>query len=228
MTTPQEKTSAWETETGLINDVDAYISSARFGERDEYAAAVRATGAEGGVMFIVDLLDKDGELLATQGYSIGTGWIVSDDSLSISHPKRKNVVGATLYGQLQDRVVKGLGVNMDQYGLPTSAPSWNGLGFHWIQEEHATVSGDKRTSVMPSEFLGKKEGMAAAAPATPAAAPAPTSEVGAVLAALVAASENVKAFQLAATKVPGVATDDALMASVLDDGPEGFYAKHKA
>lgn len=227
MTTPEPK-SAWETETGLINDVDAYVTSPRFGKKDEYAAAVQATGAEGGEMFIVDLVGKDGELLASQGYSIGTGWIISDDGLEITHPKRKNVVGSSVYGQLQDRVVKGLGVNMDQYGLPTKATSWNGLGFHWMQEEHATVGGDRKTSVMPTEFLGKKEGIAVAAPASPAApAAAPVSDIEPVLAALVGASENVKSFQMTAIKLPAVVANDTLMASVLDDGPEGFYAKHK-
>ena len=228
----EEKVSAWETETGLINDVNGWIAHPKFGQKDEYTTAIVATGAEGGNMFLVDLIDENGEIVASQGYSIGTGWIVSDDGQSISHPKRRNVVGSTVYGQLQNRVVKDLGVNMDQYGHPTEAKSWNGLGFHWMQEEHDTVSKEKRTAAMPTEFLGKKDVSAVAT--APGAAPTttvkvtPKGEVEEQLAGLVASSENVKAFQLAATKIPGVAQDDNLMANVLDDGPEGFYTKHKA
>ncbi len=216
--------SAWDTETGLINDVDAWISEAKFGKKDEYAAAVMATGAEGGDMFIVELIDEAGEVIASQGFSIGKGWIVSDDGLSISHPKRKNVVGSSRYGQLQNRVVRELKVDMATRGLPTEAKSWVGLGFHWMQEEHDTVSGEKKPGPMPVEALASKDIEAAQAATTPQ----PTSDIEKELVALIGKSKDVKAFQLAATKMPGVSDDDNLMGSVLDDGPEGFYAKHKS
>jgi len=215
----QPKETAWETETGLPNDIDATISNPRFGTKDEYAQAVRAQGAEG-TMFIVDLLGDGGELLGSQGWSIGTGWIIADDGKSISHPKRKHVVGSSMYGQLQNRVVKELGLDMDQYGLPTQATSWDGLKFHWLQEEHETVSGDKRTSLMPTEFQGKT-GVAA-----PAKAAAPVSAVETNLIA-VAKANSLKDFQKLALRNPAVVGSDDLMASVLDDGPEGFWAKNQ-
>jgi len=224
MTTPKEQTS-WDTETGLPNDIDAWIRNARFGLKDEYAQVVQASGGEG-LMFLIDLIDGAGELVGSQGYSIGTGWIPADDSKSISHPKRKNVVTNTMYGQLQNRVRKDLGVKMEERGLPTDARSWDGLGFHWMQQEHDTVSGEKRTSLMPVMILAERK-----PGATPAAAPA--AAVAGVPDALdlqlktLAQSNDVKAFQLAAMKLPDVVANDALMASVLDEGPTGFYATHQ-
>ncbi len=226
MTTPKEPGS-WDTETGLPNDIDAWIGNARFGQKDEYAQVVQASGGEG-LMFLVDLIDAAGELVGSQGFSIGTGWIVSEDGRSISHPKRKNVVTNTMYGQLQNRVRKDLGIKMEERGLPTEAKCWDGLGFHWMQEEHDTVSGDKRTSLVPVLVLPARAPGAAPAAATAAAAP-----VAGVDPALelqlkeLAQSNDVKAFQLAAMKVPAVVANDNLMASVLDEGAAGFWTTHQ-
>lgn len=169
--------AAWETESGLVDDVDGIIVNPRFGLKEEYAQAVQLTsqGQDTGLMFLVDLMDDNGEIIATQGWSVGSGWEVSEDSLSISHPKRANVVTSSMYGQLQNKCVKELGVNMGQYGSPVEAMSWNLLKFHWMQLAHKTVSGVDKTGLMPTEFFGKVEleGETAEAPA-PAPAPAPT------------------------------------------------------
>lgn len=211
---------SWDLETGLPSDIDAWIGNPRFGVKDEYAQAVQATGAEGGIMFIVDLLDEKSELLGSQGWSIGTGWIVSDDGLEISHPKRKNVVNSSMYGRLQARVVKDLKVDMESRGLPTQAKSWAGLGFHWMQEPHPTVSGEEKTGLMPTEVLAGK----AAAPAAVAVEP---TAIESELIKLVKSAPDAKAFQVAALRIEGVVTNDDLMARVLDEGPAGFYATNK-
>lgn len=227
--TTEEQTSPWDTETGLPNDVDGWIANPKFGTKDEYAQAVVATGAEGGLMFLIDLVDEKGELIGSQGYSIGTGWEISEDGLSISHPKRKNVVSATIYGILQNRVVKELGLQdmMVARGKPTEAKSWDGLGFHWMQQPHKTVGGQEATSLMPIHFLSERA--AAGAPAATAAiAPAaPVEGIERTLAAL-ARTLDVKAFQEKALGLPSVATNDELMAKVLDEGAEGFWATHQA
>lgn len=219
----EEKKSTWETETGLAHDVDGWIANPQFGKKDEYAQAVAATGAEGGLMFLIDLVDASGEAIGSQGYSIGSGWEVSDDGMSISHPKRKNVVGSSMYGQLQNRVVKELGIDMDPRGLPTEAKSWEGLGFHWMQQPHAKVGGGEATSLMPVEFLGERK---AGVPAKAKAAPAPVSDIEGTLATM-AKVLDVKAFQEKALGLPSVAADDELLAKVLDEGPEGFWATHQ-
>lgn len=228
-----EKETAWETETGLPNDVDVWIANPRFGEKEEYSSKVAEASsmAAAPIMFLMDLVDKKNELVGTQGYSIGTGWEVSEDGLEITHPKRKNVVGSSMYGMLQRRVVKELGVDMDQYGLPTKAMSWDKLGFHMMLEEHAVVGGGTGSSLMPVTFLGKREDGGGPTPS-----PAGTtklreatvlSELELKLVDLMAEHTEVKTFQLAAIKMPGVSANDELMASVLDEGPDGFWAKNR-
>lgn len=236
MANENEEKGAWDTETGLPNDIDAWIRNPSFGTKDEYAQAIAATGAEGGQMLLIDLEDESGEIVGSQGYSIGTGWIISDDKLSISHPKRRNVVGSSVYGQLQNRVVKELKVDMESRGLPTDAKSWEGLGFHWMQQPHATVGvkeGKKEaTSLMPVEFLGEKKAITTPTPArraaravraTPVAAEGTTEKA----LGIIARTNDIAAFQEKALAMASVAANDALMAQVLDDGPEGFWSTHQ-
>lgn len=222
MTTEAEK-SSWETETGLPNDIDAWIINPRFGLKDEYAQAVQAAGGEG-TMLILDLIDEGGELVGSQGYSIGTGWIVSDDGMEITHPKRKNVVGSSMYGQLQNRVRKELAVPMEERGLPTQAKCWGGLGFHWMLQEHPTVAGGPKAGLMPVEYLSEKE-----VGARPAVVPKVAGVAGDLELRLkeLAQTNDVKSFQKLALKIPEVVDNDELMASVLDEGSSGFHATHQ-
>ena len=251
----EEERGPWETESGLVDDVDAWIANPHFGVKEEYSQVVVETtgGTQRGVMLLIDLIDENGEIIGNQGYSIGTGWEVSEDGLTISHAKRQNVIGSTLYGQLQHRVCKDLGIKMQDYGLPIEALSWDGLGFHWVQQAHSTVGGEEKTGLMPTEFIsriGDEEAAATApvvpvapvapvAPARPAARPAarpvvrpaPATTVSAGEAAalqLVTETGTVKEFILKAVKVPEIAADDALMARCLDDSPTGFFRQNKA
>ena len=231
MTTPKvdDINAAWETESGLIDDVDGYIVNAKFGVREDYAQAVMETsGQQGGLMLLIDIADEHGEVIGSQGYSVGTGWTPSDDGLAITHVKRSNVVTNTMYGQLQKQVVRELKVDMGKLGKPTEATSWNGLGFHWMQKIHLTVSGKEATGLMPTSFLGKKD-IVAGAPAT-TTPPAQVAAVGVAVEAavkIVTECSTAKEFQLKIVKVPEVVADDALMAQCLDDGPEGFFATNK-
>lgn len=233
MTTEKEQ-ATWETETGLPNDIDAYIANAKFGVKDEYAQAVAATSPETtALMMIFDLVDEKGDLQGSQGYSIGTGWIVSDDGQSISHPKRKNVVGSSMYGLIQNRVVKELKVDMESRGVPTDAKPWNGLGFHWLLQPHKTVGGDEVPGLMPVEYIGVLGAEAAQAAVKEAAAPATAaaSELSPTIdkaLTLLARVNDVSTFQEKALGMPQVASNDVLMANVLDEGPEGYWATHQA
>lgn len=223
-----EEKDAWALETGLPNDIDGWMRNCRFGTKDEYAQAVIATGpeAEGtaGLMMIADLYDETGELIGSQGWSVGSGWVASDDGKSMHHPTRKNVVVSSRYGQLQQRVIKELGVNMSEFGIPTNASAWEGLGFHWMLEEHETIQGkEPKRGLMPVQFLGKLEGETKAAPA-PAKE---TSTLEKQLTEIAQRSPDAKAFQKEALKIEDVVKDDDLMASVLDDSPTGFYATHR-
>ena len=234
--TTEAQENAWETETGLPNDIDAWMSDCKFGMKDDYAKAITDIGAEGsGLMFMFDLMDEKGEIQGSQGYSIGTGWIVSDDGLSISHPKRHNVVGSSMYGTLQNRVVKELGVDMASRGSPLEAKVWEGLGFHWLQQPHSTVSGEEKMGLMPITVLDAKAGAPATTPAAgesvadkvaAAKAKLAAGKAGAGTADLVALAKanELADFQAKALEMADVASNDELMASVLDDGPDGFWA----
>ena len=236
------KQSAWETESGLVDDIDGWVTNPRFGTKEEYASVVvqeSETDGVKGLMFLIDLMDEKGEIIASQGWSVGTGWTPNDDGSEISHPKRNNVVHNTLYGQLQNIVVKELGVEMDKFGIPTIAASWDKLGFHWMIKEHDTVGGKKGKGLMPTQFLGKmgeEEKKATAKTTTTtktqtkAVKPKTESGVSDVekeALKLVAQSKTVKEFQLRAMKVPAIVSNDALMSKCLDDGPDGFYAQNK-
>lgn len=235
MTTIEQEQPGWETETGLVNDVDAWIANAFFGKRDEYAQKVAETAGQDpsvGLMFLFDLIDESGEVIGSQGYSVGSGWVPSDDGSEISHPKRNNVVGSCRYGELQNRVVRELKVNMQARGTPLQARSWNGLGFHWLQEEKTTVGKELRQVLMPIQFLSVKgDGTPAPAPtAAPAAVGAPVvaDAITTKLAGLLKVyADDVSGFQKAALQIPEVSANDQLMSEVLDDGPEGYFAKHK-
>ncbi len=249
MTTAAEERGPWDTESGLIDDVDAVIVNAHFGVKEEYSQVVVATsgGEQKGAMILFDLKDPSTqEVIGQQGYSIGTGWEISEDGFDITHAKRKNVVTGTLYGQLQNIVVKDLGVDMTPRGLPTHAPVWEGLLFHWNLKSHATVGGTDKQGLMPSLYIGV-EGEAeapapaapvapapaarpAVAPARPAAARRPAKAVSAGEQAaidLVASSADAKSFTMKAVKVNAISSDDALMSQVLDDSAAGFFATHK-
>jgi len=238
MTTTDEAQSSWELETGLVHDVDAWIANARFGLKEEYAAKVLESATkedEGtkGLMFMFDLADEAGEIIGSQGYSVGSGWVESEDGSEMSHPKRNNVVMTCQYGRLQSRTVKDLHVNMQARGLPTVAAVWDGLGFHWMQEEHETVGGDTKTGLMPTLLLAEKDVKAVAKPAAKAAAKKTTAavidEANPLVAKLtkLAANLDQSAFTKTALQVAGITDDDALMAEVLDDGEGGFWATHQ-
>ncbi len=112
-------------------------------------------------------------------------------------------------------------------GLPTDAKSWDGLGFHWLQQPHATVGGQEATGLMPVELLTEKKA-GAPAPATTKATAAPTEDTATKALAVLARANDQAAFQEKALAMPSVANNDTLMAAVLDEGPEGFWTTHQA
>ena len=250
----QEKVvSPWDTESGLVDDIDGWMTNCRFGKKEEYQAKVAlsegAVDESSGLLFLTDLVDETGTLIANQGWSIGSGWTVNEDGSEISHPKRNNVVKSTLYGQLQDKVRGDLKVDMEAFGVPTVASSWSGMGFHFNQVSHATmVKGVNKDGLMPTAFLGVNEAIrnggseeeTEAAPTTPivplkapvktpakpVATAKPVTALEQSLIDLARAKTDAGSFALAASKIKGVSANDALMKSILDDSDSGFYALH--
>lgn len=227
MTTQAQERDPWELESGLPNDIDAYMVNCRFGKNEEYMSGVTKVDDETvGTQFMFDLVDAEGNEEGKVGYSVGTGWTVSDDGLSITHAKRKNVVKGTRYGDLQDKVLVTMKVNVREFGGPLDAKTWEGLGFHWMQEEKKSVSGKVNKVLYPTIYLGRKTDIELKTGA-PAAAAVEVDEL--LLAKLVnlAQTKKAKDFQLTVMKMPEVQANEGLMAQVFDDTATGFWASHQ-
>ena len=227
MTTAANVKDPWELESGLPNDIDGYMVNCRFGMNDEYMSAVsKSDDATTGTQFIFDLVDAEGNELGSVGYSVGSGWTAADDGLSITHDKRAKVIRGTRYGDLQERVLVQMKVDMRGRGAPVDAKIWEGFGAHWMQEDKKSVSGKVNKVLYPVSFLGFKEGIVKKSGA-PEAAPVEVDEL--LLAKLVnlAQTRKSKEFQMAVMKMPEAVGNEGLMSQVLNDGPDGFRATHQ-
>lgn len=209
----------WETESGLPNDIDAWVKGPYFGQKEEYKEV-----AGDAVLLILPLVDGSGEELRGPAYSIGGGWVPKDGGKRVEHPTRQRFVKTSMVGRLIDRVVKELKVPMHELGAPTSAGVWDGIGFHWMQEEHTTVSGEKRTQLMPVAYLGTKE--APAQGVVKAKGLEIAKEVEEKLAELAKKGEYNQ-FVKAALKIKEVVTNDPLLSHITDDSGAGFWATHR-
>ncbi len=150
--------ATWVTVTGLVDDIDAWVKGAFFGFKAEYKAKAMLSGDEGaGLMLILPLVNAEGEEVASQGYSVGSGWVVQEDGARIEHPVRAAIVKSAVYGQLIDQVIKNLKLDMAQYGSPLVAATWDYLGFHWNLKEHKDLQGNVKQGLMPTEWLGEME-----------------------------------------------------------------------
>lgn len=220
---PKEKrpvdVEAWGLESGLPNDIDGFIRGAYFGFREKYQEV-----AGDSPMLILPLVSTDGEEYQGPAYSIGGGWKIAEGGKKVVHATRTRFVKTSMVGKLIERVTQELKVPMQEYGAPTDAGVWDGLGFHWVQEEHETVSKEKRTQLMPVSYLGEQE-QAIAASAKPATGMTP--ELKAKLENIAKASADQKSFARTALKLPEVAGSDEILAQVLDGGPAGLYAQLK-
>jgi hypothetical protein len=248
----------WETISGLIDKQDAYMVNCRFGFKDEYTKVIaQAVGGPGatpgkGAMFLTDWADTEGNVVASQGYSIGSGWIISDDGLSISHPTRGFMVKTSVYGQFIDTVVKGLKVDMKQYGSPLRADTWERLGFYVEQKDHKTLeAGKTKSAAMPTKFIGvmtdaiyatylknkAESGAQAQMGSGPVGASTqPNAQASAKNVVTIPANIEAqlsafaqlpqKAFLQKALTINDVATNDVLLSIVLDTGAQGYWQTH--
>jgi hypothetical protein len=227
MTTAVEQHDAWELESGLPNDIDAWMVNCRFGKNDEYMSAVaKSDDTTMGTQFMFDLVDAEGIEVGKVGYSVGTGWVVSEDGKSISHDKRRNVVRGTRYGDLQEKVLVTMKVDMRGQGKPTDAGTWEGMGFHWMQEDKKSVSGKVNKVLYPSIFINRNLDIHAKSGAPESAA----LEVDPLLLAKLvnlAQTRKAKEFQMAVMKMPEATGNEILMSQILNDGPDSFWSKNQ-
>ena len=238
--------SKWDTDTGLPDDCDIWITRSRFGTRANYLEGKAP-------LLIWDVESPDYDFENGIIWSVGKNWDVSRDGAKITHKSndpKKRVINSSMMGQLINRLVTELKLDMSKYGDPYDAQMWEGLGFHMRRQKLEMRGGGGDSGVpastehlMPVAFLGVngEKAEAAPAPATTgrrAVRVAPPGrakrqepdgdDVRAKVTKLALAMDDETDFQKAAINMGGVSDDADLMNEVMESGDEGFYAKARA
>ena len=226
----QQKDS-WNTDTGLPDDFDFTITSAIFGFRSEYQ--------DGEVPLLIWEGESPDEDVESIIFPCGKGWDVVKKGSGVEHAKRTRFIKTSMIGKLITRVVDELKVDMRSRGPATSADVWKGLSFHMKREEIKYEGlfedrGGKTIHLMPVAVLGKaakgkpkaKEADADSGDATSAAPSAPINLVLEKKLMLLAAKLDKDEFQSKAMDMEDVVGDENLLATILDDSKDGFWAKH--
>jgi hypothetical protein len=220
----EQAKDSWDLDSGLPDDFDFHITGASFGYRSEYM--------DGEVALLIWEGESPDEDVDSIIWPCGSGWEVVKGGAEVEHPKRTRFVKTSMMGKLIDRVVNQLGVDMRNRGPATRADVWKGLGFHMRREEIEYGSGiledrgGKTTHLMPVAVLekptrGKPKEVKMEEVETKPSAAALEKKL-----ALLASKLSREDFQAKAMDMPEVVADDDLLGSILDDGEDGFWAKH--
>lgn len=224
----KETKDSWDTDSGLPDDFDFYISDASFGYRNEYQ-----NGEVSLLIWEGESPDEDVESII---WPCGAGWEATKGGDAVEHPKRNRFVKTSMMGRLINRVVTELGVDdMRSRGNATEAKVWKGLGFHMKRE---TIEygpgiledrGGKTDHLMPVAVLEKpvKGKAKKAEPEAEETKAKPSTEVLEKKLSLLASKLSKEDFQAKAMDMPEVVADDDLLGSVLDDSEDGLWAKHQ-
>lgn len=227
MATPQgvpNPDTDWQTDTGLPDDFDFWITHAYFG-------------------FLAEYVDQDGSpqpLLIWQGssptaeidhvaFSLGKGWVPGrDGGRTVTHEKgRAKFIETSRMGRLIKRMGE-LNVLplLKQRGSDKDAQVWVGLGFHMKRETvtYPGLSKSEHVHLYPTKFLGQ-QGTPAPAPApAPGSTPTPalaSTPAPAIVPPTIAppatppASAPVGGEPLAAAKAEFPTVSDALLTTIL-------------
>lgn len=227
----REAKSPWDTDTGLPTDFEFHVTKARFGYRKEYM--------EGSALLLVWQGTSPTEDTTEILWAMGAGW-TTEDGITATHEKRERIVKTSIYGKLIDRVTKELGymTEMEKRGAPTNASVWEDLTFFMVREplEYAGLledKGGKTEHLMPTQVvsgLDSKKAVKSTKKGSKTAekdesAPAGDNPITAKL-KILALNLDKDNFQQQAIKI--AASDQALLAQVLDDSDKGFWSKHHA
>ena len=224
----QQKDS-WNTDTGLPDDFDFTITSAIFGFRKEYQ--------DGEVPLLIWEGESPDEDVESIIFPCGKGWDIVKKGTQVEHAKRTRFIKTSMIGKLITRVVDELSVDMRSRGPATSADVWKGLSFHMKREEIKYEGlledrGGKTVHLMPVAVLGKaakSKPKEAGSAKSDDSSPAPSASVNLVLEKkliLLANKLDKDTFQSKAMEMEDVVADDDLLAAVLDDSENGFWAKN--
>lgn len=235
--------SQWDAQfgTGLRSQYDFTIHVATFGTDAAY---------NNGETYLLILTgeDEDGEV-STEQLSLGEGWESLDGGFTVKHEKKAVVNKNSVYGKwcafAADAITQaGSDFLFDKN--PLEAAIWAGTKWHLeervVGEAFTGRDGTavpERKRLMPVSFLGM-DGEAPNSPPTPsvsskrdellakaqATAPAPTGGLSPneTLVNIAKESSDFSTFVNSALALDSVISDEALSTSVIDSGPNGFYA----
>jgi hypothetical protein len=238
----------FETPSGFADDFDFYIESAEFSTRDNYM--------NGQVPLLIwHGHSPDAEDVTEVSFPVSQGWEIRERGARVEHDRRKTFVRNSIMGHLIRRVVDDLNVEKQypdfvEKGDPKRANIWVGFGFHLKREKirypnlrrDDATEGMETERLMPTSIIQYPTVAKAAKSANTQtqqtqqtqqdrqqeeqSAPAGSSVLRAKLIILARQSATREAFQLAALDMPNLAEDQDLMNEVLNDGPQGFYARY--
>lgn len=244
MSKVDEWRETWETEAGLPDDFDFWITRSEFSYLpDQY------TDAQGRPLPLLIWYGEspDSEFDGPVTFSLGKGWEPSRDGRTVTNVEKKGkkkFVDTSMIGRLINRV-KELGAVdvLAERGPVTDAKVWEGLGFHLKREEFEykgllADKGGKTSRLMPTAFLGvrgeskaaKSEKQSAAATNTATAAAGAASNNELLIKRLKALAQKLDRaeFQKKAMDMPEVLEDQDLFNSIIDDTDEGFWFRARA
>lgn len=222
--------SSYDTTSGLLDDFDCEITSARFAVIPDYNPDT--------LLLIWETTTNDPDVPEYQiSFPMGSGWETMDGGKTATHERGKTqFTGSSWMGMLINRCVKVLGIRdlLQSRGEATEAHIWEGLRFH-LNSEEVDYGGEigTRSRLLPTEFLG--EG-GTAQPVSRSAAPTATAadngemdprKLKALVTVMAKRSTDHATFMDAVLdKYPQIAEApelEELFADVLD--PEGLFAK---
>lgn len=222
--TKERAKDSWDTDTGLPDDFDFFISGAYYGYRKEYA--------EGEAPLLIWQGSSPDEDVEEIIWPCGKNWEVVKGGDEVSHPKRSRFIKNSMVGRLITRVVDELKVDMRSRGKATEANVWRGLGFHLRREELEYGSGiledrgGKTSHLMPVAVLEKPAKGKPKAEVKEEVEAKPSTGVLEKKLALLASKLSKEDFQAKAMDMPEVVDNDDLLGSILDDSEDGYWAKH--
>lgn len=228
----------WETPSGFADDFDFHIDDARFGFLSNYMGGTVP-------LLIWEGHSPDDDGVSDVAFPIGSGWDVKANGQRVEHENgKKKFVRNSVVGHLIRRVVDELKVESVLDSAPTEAGAWKGLAFHMKREKisYPNLKKDDKEGVdterlMPVAVLKSDSGSRSKSGSKPSAETSEKADTNGVPNAnasllkkltLLATKLERSEFQMKALDMKEVTDDDALMASVLEDGEDGFWAVTRA
>lgn len=238
--------SAYDLPTGgILDDVDVTIQACIF----------RTDAGYNDGKSLLAVMDMSQDLIneiSVQMYSIGGDWITPDGGLTIQSPKgSRGPSKQSNYGRfiLAAVEIPELYQVLLSRGNPTDGRIWDGIKVRLKAFEHQyTFRGEERTTthILPTVFNGVDSpgrttpvGVAPqpSMPLVPAATPVVPTNNGVAatdpalhqrLTFMAKTAPDHTTFLASLSALPEVMSDDALIQSLMDTGPGGFFAIAKA